>query len=52
VRVGIFIGYVITVLVVRGPLRWSWPVLLAALAASIPRCSLVLRDLGGPDGPD
>jgi hypothetical protein len=27
---------VITVLVVRGPLRWSWPVELAALAASIP----------------
>jgi hypothetical protein len=27
---------VITVLVVRGPLRWSWPVTPAALAASIP----------------
>ncbi|TCC21036.1 DUF3817 domain-containing protein [Kribbella speibonae] len=33
---GIFIAYVVTVLAVRGPLRWSWPVTLAALAASIP----------------
>ena len=33
---GIFIVYVLTVLVVRGPLRWSWPVTLAALAASVP----------------
>jgi integral membrane protein len=32
----IFIAYVITVLVVRKPLRWSVPVTLAALAASIP----------------
>jgi integral membrane protein len=33
---GIFIAYCLTVLVVRGPLRWSWPVTLAALAASVP----------------
>ena len=33
---GIFIAYVATVLAVRGPLRWSWPVTLAALAASVP----------------
>jgi len=33
---GIFMVYVITVLAVRGPLRWSWPVTLAALAASVP----------------
>ncbi|TDD46987.1 DUF3817 domain-containing protein [Kribbella antibiotica] len=33
---GIFVVYVVTVLVVRKPLRWSWPVTLAALAASIP----------------
>ncbi|WP_350280546.1 DUF3817 domain-containing protein [Kribbella sp. HUAS MG21] len=33
---GIFIVYVATVLAVRGPLRWSWPVTLAALAASVP----------------
>jgi integral membrane protein len=33
---GIFVAYVITVLAVRGPLRWSWPVTLAALAASVP----------------
>jgi integral membrane protein len=33
---GIFIAYVLTVLVVRRPLRWSWPVTLAALAASVP----------------
>lgn len=33
---GIFLVYVVTVLVVRGPLRWSWPVTLAALAASVP----------------
>jgi integral membrane protein len=33
---GLFIAYVITVLVVRGPLRWSWPLTLVALAASIP----------------
>ena len=33
---GIFILYVATVLAVRGPLRWSWPVTLAALAASVP----------------
>ena len=33
---GIFVVYVITVLAVRGPLRWSWPVTLAALAASVP----------------
>jgi integral membrane protein len=33
---GIFVLYVLTVLVVRGPLRWSWPVTLAALAASVP----------------
>jgi len=33
---GIFIAYVVTVLVVRGPLRWSWPVTLLALAASVP----------------
>ncbi|NEA34383.1 DUF3817 domain-containing protein [Streptomyces sp. SID13031] len=32
----IFISYVITVLAVRKPLRWSIPVTLAALAASIP----------------
>ena len=32
----IFIAYVITVAVVRKPLRWSWPVTLVALAASIP----------------
>ncbi|MFI5711232.1 DUF3817 domain-containing protein [Kribbella sp. NPDC051620] len=32
----IFIAYVITVLAVRKPLRWSVPVTLAALAASIP----------------
>lgn len=33
---GIFIVYVLTVLLVRGPLKWSWPVTLAALAASVP----------------
>ncbi|MFI5730052.1 DUF3817 domain-containing protein [Kribbella sp. NPDC051587] len=33
---GIFVVYVVTVLVVRKPLRWSWPVTLAALAASVP----------------
>lgn len=33
---GIFVVYVVTVLIVRGPLRWSWPVTLAALAASVP----------------
>jgi integral membrane protein len=33
---GLFIAYVITVLVVRGPLRWSWPLTLVALAASVP----------------
>ncbi len=33
---GIFVVYVLTVLVVRGPLRWSWPVTLAARAASVP----------------
>ncbi|MEV0799312.1 DUF3817 domain-containing protein [Kribbella sp. NPDC050281] len=33
---GIFIVYVLTVLLVRGPLRWSWPVTLLALAASVP----------------
>ncbi|MET7278048.1 DUF3817 domain-containing protein [Kribbella sp. NPDC005582] len=33
---GIFVVYVVTVLLVRGPLRWSWPVTLAALAASVP----------------
>ncbi|MEU8221514.1 DUF3817 domain-containing protein [Kribbella sp. NPDC048915] len=33
---GIFVAYGITVLAVRGPLRWSWPVTLAALAASVP----------------
>lgn len=33
---GIFIVYVLAVLVVRGPLRWSWPVTLLALAASVP----------------
>ena len=33
---GIFVVYVVTVLAVRGPLRWSWPVTLAALAASVP----------------
>jgi integral membrane protein len=32
----VFIAYVITVAVVRKPLRWSIPVTLAALAASIP----------------
>lgn len=32
----IFIAYVITVAVVRKPLRWSIPVTLLALAASIP----------------
>jgi integral membrane protein len=33
---GVFIAYVVTVLLVRGPLKWSWPVTLVALAASIP----------------
>ncbi len=33
---GIFIAYVITVVAVRGRLRWSIPVTLAALAASSP----------------
>ncbi|MFI6829088.1 DUF3817 domain-containing protein [Kribbella sp. NPDC050241] len=33
---GIFIVYVLTVLLVRRPLRWSWPVTLLALAASVP----------------
>ena len=33
---GIFVAYVLTVLAVRKPLRWSLPVTLAALAASIP----------------
>jgi integral membrane protein len=33
---GIFIAYVITVAIVRKPLRWTIPVTLAALAASIP----------------
>ena len=33
---GIFIAYVITVAAVRKPLRWSMPVTLLALAASIP----------------
>ncbi|GAA1595883.1 DUF3817 domain-containing protein [Kribbella sancticallisti] len=33
---GIFVAYVLTVAVVRKPLRWSWPVTLLALAASIP----------------
>jgi integral membrane protein len=32
----IFIAYVITVAVVRKPLRWTWPTTLLALAASIP----------------
>ena len=32
----VFIAYVITVAVVRKPLRWTIPVTLAALAASIP----------------
>jgi integral membrane protein len=32
----IFIAYVITVGVVRRPLRWSWPTTLLALAASVP----------------
>ena len=32
----IFIGYVITVALVRKPLRWTWPTTLLALAASIP----------------
>jgi integral membrane protein len=32
----IFIAYVITVAVVRRPLRWTWPTTLLALAASIP----------------
>jgi integral membrane protein len=33
---GIFIAYLLTVAVVRGPLRWTWPTTLLALAASIP----------------
>lgn len=33
---GIFVAYVITVVAVRTRLRWSIPVTLAALAASIP----------------
>jgi len=32
----VFIAYVITVAVVRRPLRWSWPTTLLALAASVP----------------
>ena len=32
----IFIAYVITVAVVRKPLRWTWLTTLVALAASIP----------------
>ncbi|MEV8374048.1 DUF3817 domain-containing protein [Kribbella sp. NPDC056861] len=32
----IFVGYVLTVLAVRKQLRWSVPVTLAALAASVP----------------
>jgi integral membrane protein len=32
----VFVAYVLTVLAVRKPLRWSVPVTLAALAASIP----------------
>ncbi|WP_344111403.1 DUF3817 domain-containing protein [Kribbella alba] len=32
----IFIAYVITVAVVRKPLRWTWSTTLLALAASIP----------------
>jgi integral membrane protein len=32
----VFIAYVITVFAVRKPLRWTLPVTLAALAASIP----------------
>jgi integral membrane protein len=32
----IFIAYVLTVAVVRKPLRWTWPTTLLALAASVP----------------
>ena len=44
---GIFVAYVITVVAVRTPLRWTIPVTLAALAAqhSAP-VHLVLRALG------
>jgi integral membrane protein len=33
---GIFVAYVLTVAVVRKPLRWTWTTTLLALAASIP----------------
>lgn len=33
---GVFVLYVLSVVFVRGPLRWSWMTTLLALAASIP----------------